>query len=170
MSNRTLFETQHAQRGGHLAITLEAALGRVFTGYKVRVTRPDASTNGGELALQHIQLVRNDGLTFMVGCTNAAEGTASLRTLGHTLDLTKRRFGRELVLPPLEYMRFLEIATTVLTTFDLKVTVVSHHASAPPRSPEASPKRTSMLPYVLGVGVFASVFALATGLVAAMVW
>lgn len=158
------FVTTFAQRGELLACTLEGALCRVFTGYTVKVTRPEESTSGGKRATQHIQLIRNeDGLAFVVGSANTADGTATLRTLGHSLTLSKRRFGRELVLPPLEYMRFLDAVTRVLESFEIEVAVVAFdpadRRSEPPPASVSGTQRRTTLPYVVGVLASVSTFA-----------
>jgi hypothetical protein len=150
------FVTKHAQRGDHVASILEAALTRVFTDYTVRITRPEPSTHGGHRATQHIQLLGKDGRELVVGSMNTTEHKATLRTLGHTLSISKRRFGREHVLPPLEYVRFLEVSTKVLAELELQVLVVAYDKIAeatldPEEIANSASTTRPFAPYVAGL-------------------
>ncbi len=157
--------TEQALRGTHLATTFETAVKRVFASFTVEMTRPETSTHDGARARQPIRLIAADGAALVIGWANAADGRAELRTLGHTLALSKQRYGREMVLPPLEYLRFLEIATKVLEDHGLAVEVVAftrgfaqndiENASARP-----APRRAMTLPYYV-TGAVSSVGALA---------
>src|SRR5438270_12869363 len=101
--------------------TFESAVRRIFSAYTVDLT--PAMTEDG---VQHIRLTGSDGSTFLLGWVSFGSKRAELRTLGHTLALSKARFGRELRLPPVEYMRFLDNATNVLEELDVKVEVVAY--------------------------------------------
>lgn len=150
--------TECARRAESLAQTFEAAVRRIFSAYTIDLTTPGPSTRGGERALQHIRLVTSDGRTFILGSTNIAEGRAELRTLGYTLAMSKRRFGRELRLPPREYMRFLEVATKVLEELGVRVAVVAYGKDREEAAPPAPKRRAATLPY----------YALTAGSVAAL--
>src|SRR5690349_13579900 len=117
--------TMNARRSHHVALTLEATVKRIFKSFTVEITMPEASTNNGRDAMQNIRLVSKDGLGIVIGWINAAENVAELKTLGHTLATSKARFGSELAIPPVEYMRFLEEAQRVLASFEIAVTVVA---------------------------------------------
>ena len=120
----------HEHRDGHLALIFEAGVKRVFGSYTVSVTRPEPTTTGGVAAArQRISLVGADGSSLVIGWANVTEKKAELNTLGHTLALSKERYGREIVLRPLEYLRFLETAQTILEDLGMKVTVVSFRKS-----------------------------------------
>lgn len=108
-----------------LAWAFENAVKRIFSGYTVDMTRPAAATQGGPHTLQRIRLVMSNGTVLLIGWVNLAQGRAQLHTLGHTLSLSKQRFGREIVMPPLEYLRFLETAKTVLQEHGITVDVVA---------------------------------------------
>jgi hypothetical protein len=119
--------------------TFESAVARIFRGRTVELTRPEASGR------QYIRLVSEDGTMLVLGWANVAEGTAELRTLGHTLIVTKRRFGREIDLVPGDYMRFLETAARVLESASLAITVVAHPAADPEwRLPAATVKHLAL--------------------------
>jgi len=149
--------TELSQRADALAVTFESTLRRVFSAATVDLTAAEASTNGGERATQHIRLVTSDGKTFVLGHANVAERRAELRTLGYSLALSKERFGRELRLPPKEYMRFLELAVQVLEEQGLEVEVVAFGKSA---AKAPAPKRRLTLPYaVVTAGSVAAVAA-----------
>jgi hypothetical protein len=125
MSEDPDFQTEHAQKSAHLKSTFDAAVKGIFTDYDVDLTPPEESTGGGVRARQHMRLSSRDGQSLVLGAANAAEGTAELRTLGCMLEISKERFGKELPIPPPEYMKFLDRATDVLRTFGMKVSVVS---------------------------------------------
>lgn len=150
--------TAQARRAMTLAPAFEAAARRVFTNYTVEMTRPEASTGGGVRARQRIKLVAADGSSLVVGWANVADGNAELHTLGHSLALSKQRYGRELVLPPIEYLRFLELATSILEDHALSVTVVAFtkagvEANRDAKKSEPPPRRSATLPYYVADAV-----------------
>src|SRR5689334_4651631 len=102
-------DAERAKESAHISLVFEAAVKRVFTSYAVEMTRP----RGGARSLLHIRLT-SDNLAFPVGWADPCDGTAELYTLGKTLARSKNVFGRERVLPPMQYSRFLEIARRVL--------------------------------------------------------
>lgn len=114
-----------------LALTFEGALKRTFSSYTV-----DMLPEG--MGRSAIRLVAIDGPALVVGWADQQGRTAELSTLGRALGLSKQSLGRELRLPPLEYLKFLERATMVLEDFGMKVTVVSH-SIAPPAPEVAKP-------------------------------
>jgi len=110
-----------------LPLTFGAALKQTFRSFTVDML----PTDDGRRA---IRIVSHDGPALVVGFADLVTQRAELCTLGHALSLSKTQIGRELRLPPLEYLRFLERATQVLEDFGLKVVVVSHVVSTPPKS------------------------------------
>jgi hypothetical protein len=123
-------QTAQAAKSAHLKTTFDSAVKEMFTDYNVDLTAPEETTGGGVRARQHIRLVANDGRSLVIGSANAAEGTAELRTLGCTLEISKQRFGVELPIPSPEYMKFLERATDCLGVFGMKVSVISTVSAA----------------------------------------
>jgi hypothetical protein len=120
------FQTFQSTRGTYLKESFEIAVKNTFRSYTVDMTAPEDSTGGGVRARQHIRLRSHDGAVNMViGFANAAEGTAELNTLGHTLYVSKVRFGTELKIPPSEYLRFLDRATKILENFGLSVSSIT---------------------------------------------
>jgi hypothetical protein len=118
--------------------TFAAALKQTFRTYAVEML----PTDDGRRA---IRLVSHDGPALVVGWADAVSQTAELCTLGHALSLSKRQMGRELHLPPVEYLRFLERATQVLEASGFEVTVVTHASKWRPTSevpPAPSPRLT----------------------------
>lgn len=118
-----------------LPLTFAAALKQTFRSYTVDMLPTDVA---GRCA---VRLVSHDGPSLHVGFADVTTARAELCTLGHALSLSKTQIGRELRLPPVEYLRFVERATQVLESFGYKVTVVSHVVSTPPKSarPIATP-------------------------------
>ncbi len=127
--------TEHAQRAKALTLTFQAMLKHAFRSYKVEVTLPEQSTGGGIRSLQHIRLVRSEGVAIIVGEANTKEKCAELRTLGHVIVVNERRFGKDLAIDKDEYLNFIDSATKVLEEFGLRVTV-SPAPNAPPPTPE----------------------------------
>jgi len=124
----------------------ETAVRRIFSSYTVDLT-PAVSDE----SLQHIRLTSTDGTTtFLLGRIDPKAMTAELRTLGHTLALSKARFGRELRLPPVEYMRFLENAQNLLAELGFRVTVVAYSKTAPAISGMLA--RAATMPYQAAAG------------------
>ena len=108
-----------------LSPVFEDGVRRIFSSYTVDVTRPEAATPGGPHTLQRIRLLTGHRTPLLLGWANAAQRRAQLHTLGHTLALSKLRLGRELVMRPLEYMRFLEAATGILEAEGMTVEIVA---------------------------------------------
>jgi hypothetical protein len=121
------------QEGSPMADTsFTGALKQVFRSYTVD-TLP---TDDGRRA---IRLVSHDGTVLVVGWMDLVGQRAELSTLGHALSLSKEQIGRELKLPPVEYLRFLERASKALGDLGLTVTIVTHATkSTPPPSPLAT--------------------------------
>jgi hypothetical protein len=117
-----------------LFCTFEATLKQTFRAFIVDTLDADDGRRA-------IRLVSHDGAALVVGWADLAGKRAELCTLGHALSLSKERIGRELPLPPVEYLRFLERASTVLGDFGMTVTIVSHakRSSPPPRVSSPSP-------------------------------
>jgi hypothetical protein len=136
MTDENDFQTAQAAKSAHLKTTFDAAVKDMFKDYTVDLTAPEESTGGGIRARQHIRLVANDGRSLVVGSANAADGTAELRTLGCTLEVSKQRFGVELPIPGPEYIKFLERATDCLGIFGMKVSVISTVSAARAKSDE----------------------------------
>lgn len=111
---------ERAKRNAHISLVFERALKRVFTSYEVEMTRPE----GGARTLLHIRL-KSDEASFSVGWADPSDGMCELYSLGNTLARSKRRRGRELTLPPMQYNRFLEVAKRVLEDFGMNVTIVA---------------------------------------------
>lgn len=100
-------------------------LRRIFPSYRVTLARPEAACAGGPHTLQRIHLITGDRAPLLLGWANATQRRAQLHTLGHTLALSKLRLGTELVMPPLEYARFLETATRLLEDEGMAVSIVA---------------------------------------------
>lgn len=115
----------NAQGDDPFASILEDGVRRIFTAYTVEITPPEAVTPGGPHTLQRIRLVTSHRTPLLLGWVNVAQRRANLHTLGHTLALSKLRLGRELVVPPLEYVRFLETAKAILEDEGFTVEVVA---------------------------------------------
>ncbi len=151
-----------------LAWAFENAVKRIFTAYTVDMTRPAAATQGGPHTLQRIRLVMSNGTALLIGWVNLAQGRAQLHTLGHTLSLSKQRFGREIVMPPLEYLRFLETAKTVLEEHGISVEVVAFTKQGAPsgtRPRVDAPARSRTLPFYV-VDALAAATSLVTRVMA----
>ena len=125
MSDDDDLRTANAAKSSELKSTFDASVKGIFTDYAVDLTAPEESTGGGIRARQHVRLLANDGKALVIGFANTSEGTAELRTLGCTLEISKQRFGAELPIPAPEYMKFLDRASDVLRVFGLKVSVVA---------------------------------------------
>jgi hypothetical protein len=118
-----------------------------------------------------IRLTAPDGSSLVIGWCNVSDRKAELHTLGHTLALSKQRYGYEAKLPPLEYLKFLDVAQRVLEDQGLSVMVVAFarpsvegevktsKSTAPP------PRRSQTLPYYVTDAV-ATVGALARRVIA----
>jgi hypothetical protein len=154
-----------------LATSFEAAVRRVFSSYTVDMTQPEAATAGGPHTLQRIRLVTNHRTPLFLGWANPAQRRAQLHTLGHTLALSKLRMGREIVMPPLEYARFLEAATAVLEDEGMTVEVVAftkETIDSGVRPRVNVPNRSMTLPYYV-VDAMAAVSSLASRMAASAV-
>jgi hypothetical protein len=136
--------------------TFEDTLKQTFRTYTVDML----PTEDGRRA---IRLVAHDGPALVVGWVDLVTQTAELCTLGHALSLSKQQIGRELRLPPVEYLLFLERATTVLVDFGLKVTVVTHASMSTPPPPVHSKSAASPTPYY-------GVIAASASLIGAIAW
>lgn len=134
--------TEHAQRSEALAATFESTLEGSFGAYRIGMTRPDLSTQGGKLALQHIRLVREDGTSVVVGRANFSMKTAVLFTLGHTLALSRRRYGAELAVDAKEYLVFLARAVQVLEGMGLTVCMIAYERPLLEEPSAVTPERT----------------------------
>jgi hypothetical protein len=156
MSKRQrVYETEHAQRGAGLVVSLELATKGSFEDLAPSLTAPESSTGGGVRAHQHVVLTAPSGATLVVGSANSVERTAELKTLGLATSLAERRsFGAKL--PPLEYLAFLERATKALEEAGLTVTVVAFE------KPELE-ERAAASPPSRGARFYAVVFASVIG-------
>lgn len=144
----------------HLPLTFTGALKQVFRTYTVDML-PMAD---GRRA---IRLVSHDGPALVVGWADLVGERAELATLGHALSLSKQQIGRELPLPPVDYLRFLERAATVLGDFGMTVTIVSHAAkSVPPPAPVATKRGPSPAPYYGIIAASASLIGTIAWLIA----
>jgi hypothetical protein len=142
-----------------LPATFTAALKQVFRSYGVDMLPMDDGRRA-------IRLVSHDGPALVVGFADLAGARAELSTLGHALSLSKDQIGRELRLPPVEYLRFLERAATVLSDFGMTVTIVTHAAKSCPPSPLAttmSGRSSSAAPYY-------GIIAASASLIGAVAW
>lgn len=154
-----------------LATSFEAAVRRIFSAYTVDMTKPEAATAGGPHTLQRIRLVTGHRTPLLLGWANPAQRRAQLHTLGHTLALSKIRLGREIVMPPLEYVRFLEAATAVLEDEGMTVEVVAftkEGIDSGIRPRVSLPNRSMTLPYYV-VDAMAAVSSLASRMAASAV-
>jgi len=154
--------------GNPLTAVFEDAVRRVFSSYTVEMTAPEAATAGGPHTLQRIRLVTSHRAPLLLGFANAAQRRAQLHTLGHTLALSKLRLGREIVMPPLEYARFLETATGVLEAEGMAVEVVAfvkEGIDSGIRPRVNAPNRSMTLPYYV-VDAMAAVSTLASRMAA----
>lgn len=97
----------------------------MFRSYTIEV----AWLEGGPRAFQVLELVRSDGAAVIVGYANTDEATATLHTLGYTLAESKRTLGRELAIPPAEYMRFLSLARRIMDNLGILVRVLPYDSS-----------------------------------------
>ena len=133
-----------------LSPVFEDGVRRIFSSYTVDMTRPEAATAGGPHTLQRIRLLTSHRTPLLLGWANASQRRAQLHTLGHTLALSKLRLGRELVMPPLEYVRFLEAATGILEAEGMTVEVVAfvkEGIDSGVRPRVSPPNRSITLPY-----------------------
>jgi hypothetical protein len=129
---------------------LQGGLRRIFSAYTVDVSPPEAATPGGPHTLQRIRLLTSHRTPLILGWINVTQRRANLHTLGHTLALSKLRLGRELVAPPLEYVRFLETAKAILEDEGLVVEVVAYakeSAESGLRRSVDAPNRSMTLPF-----------------------
>jgi hypothetical protein len=129
---------------------LQDGLRRIFSAYTVEITPPEAASPGGPHTLQRIRLLTSHRTPLILGWINVTQRRANLHTLGHTLALSKLRLGRELVVPPLEYVRFLETAKAILEDEGLAVEVVSfvkEGADSGLRRGVDAPNRSMTLPF-----------------------
>jgi hypothetical protein len=125
-----------------LTTDFAASVRRTFTAYTVDLAAADHK------GVQYIVLVDGDGRSFELGWVDAFTKKAELRTLGRTLSLSKQLLGKELRLPPMEYMRYIDAATKLLEANGFDVTVVAWTRSVPPpRDAIAERVRTATLPY-----------------------
>lgn len=159
-----------AARAATLASAFDASVRRVFSAFTVEMTPADPW--GAVRHVQQVRLLGSDGSVAVLGHVNLREGWAELRTLGHTLAASRASLGRELRLPPREYLRFLEIATGIFSCSGLHVTVAvlgaPSRADAAPReaaAPESSRSgvRRMTLPYGLAESAAAAIAAGAKG-------
>jgi hypothetical protein len=118
--------------------TFEATLKQTFRSFTVDMV----PTTDGRRA---IRLVAHGGPALVVGFADFGSQRAELCTIGHALSLSKEQIGREVRLPPVEYLRFLERATMVLEDFGMKVSVVTHAARSAPPPPAALPTNAASL-------------------------
>ena len=136
--------------------TFEDALKQTFRSYTVDMLPAEDGRHA-------IRLVAHDGPALVVGWADLITQRAELCTLGHALSLSKQQIGRELRLPPLEYLLFLERATAVLEGIDLKVTVVTHASRSTPPPPVRSAPVASATPYY-------GIIAASASLIGAIAW
>jgi hypothetical protein len=141
---------------------------RVFSAYTVDITQPEAATQGGPHTLQRIRLLTSHRTPLLLGWVNVAQRRANLHTLGHTLALSKLRLGRELVVPPLEYVRFLETAKAILEDESITVEVVAfvkESITSAIRPRVDAPNRSMTMPYYV-VDAISAVTTLASRMAA----
>jgi hypothetical protein len=136
----------------------EATLKQTFRSFTVDML----PTEDGRRA---IRLVAHDGPALVIGFADFIGQRAELCTLGHALSLSKEQIGRELRLPPVEYLRFLERATAVLEEFSMKVSVVTHAASSTP-----PPTPTAMGKSHLAAAPYYGIIAASASLIGAIAW
>jgi hypothetical protein len=149
-------KTENAQRAELLAMILRSRTRGIFKHYKVELTSTERSTNGGDRALQHVLLVPNDpeaGGELVVGSANRADGTAELRTLGFTLGLAERRFGKTPSIQTAEYLAFIEAASEVFEELGMNVSVLAAAPSTPPPALTAPAPRRAVAAAYWGVAV-----------------
>src|SRR5262245_44714060 len=96
-----------------LRATFEAVAAGALKGLRISRSAPEATTDGGARALQHVQIVLVDGTSVLVGCANASDRTATLQTFGRVQERARARFGHELKIEPRAYETFLLEATKV---------------------------------------------------------
>ena len=142
-----------------LPLTFTAALKQVFRTYTVDMIPMDDGRRA-------IRLVGHDGPAVVVGWADLVGQRAELSTLGHALSLSKQQLGRELRLPPVEYLRFLERAAAVLGDFGVNVTIVTHA----PRSTTASPRATTTRDPSPSRAPYYGVIAASASLIGAIAW
>lgn len=118
-----------------------AAVRRTFSAYSVELSAADHK------GIQYVVLVDGNGKSFELGWVDAFTKKAELRTLGQTLSLSKQLLGKELRLPPMEYMRYLECATSLLESEGFEVTVIAWTRSTPPPPRMVERVRSATLPY-----------------------
>ena len=143
-----------------LPATFTAALKQVFRSFAVDML----PTDDGRRA---IRLVSHDGPVLVVGWADLVGNRAELSTLGHALSLSKEQIGRELRLPPVEYLRFLERATTILGDFGMTVTIVTHARKS---SPPPSPLATTMSGHLPSPAPYYGIIAASASLIGAIAW
>jgi hypothetical protein len=155
-----------------LSASFQGAVRRIFSAYTVDMAKPEAATAGGPHTLQRIRLVVTGHRTpLLLGWANQAQRRAQLHTLGHTLALSKIRLGREIVMPPLEYVRFLEAATAILEDEGMTVEVVAfakESVDSGIRPRVHLPNRSMTMPYYV-VDAMAAVSSLASRMAASAV-
>lgn len=146
--------TQPASK--NFAFAFEDATRRVFSAYTVDLTSLAGCAGNGVQTYRHVLLVPKSGPPLVIGWVNPSAGIAELRTLGYTLALSKRRFGRELTIPPLEYLRFVEVAKKLLEERGMVVSVMAHPKTDLADIETTPPPRASTLPYLGMIAASAS--------------
>jgi hypothetical protein len=143
-----------------LPVDLTGALKQVFRSHAVDIVPMDDGRRA-------IRLVAHDGPAVVVGWADLDSKRAELSTLGHALSLSKEQLGRELRLPPVEYLRFLEQAAAVLVDCGMTVTIVTHATS---KSSPPSPLATTMRGATSSAAPYYGVIAASASLIGAIAW
>jgi hypothetical protein len=143
-----------------LPLELTGALKQIFRSYAVDIVPMEDGRRA-------IRLVGNDGAAIVVGWADLASRRAELCTLGHALSRSLEQLGRELRLPPVEYLRFLDRAAEVLGEFGMTVTIVTHATS---KSSPPSPLATTMNDATRSAAPYYGVIAASASLIGAIAW
>lgn len=143
--------------------TFTAALKQIFRSYTVDMLEADDGRRA-------IRLVSHHGPALVVGFADLVAKRAELSTLGHALSLSKEQIGRELRLPPVEYLRFLERATTLLGDFGMTVTIVTHAARSTRSTPPPSPLATTLSERSPSPAPYYGIIAASASLIGAIAW
>jgi hypothetical protein len=103
-------------------------------GFRFELTAPDGpSTGGGKRAVQHIKIVPAAGATVVLGSTNAAEGTAEVRSYEYLAWVHEQRFkGKPLPLAQSDYQLLHGKVVRFLALEKLKVSQVEPPVEAAP--------------------------------------
>jgi hypothetical protein len=114
------------------------------TGRRPKLSVPESpSSEGGELVVQHISLVREGWPNVKIGTANCATNLCELRTWDYLADVhTKRYPGKRLPLDKRQYADFFVEAASFMRARGMQVTIVDAESNASRRGQRSSRSRT----------------------------